>query len=168
MIVRGRLRVIALLVLLTGCESTPTHTFTYAAQGTVIQAERFVGQVLGQDTWPLPYRGINIDQPLQRMQERFPQLKEQLDSGALGMTDDGEVAVHETGTSSPELFALVRDENRDRAVFYYGMAVAVGHGGEVLQFWLPYVKATFGAEWRKHAPSGWYLRNERGEWSRQP
>jgi hypothetical protein len=165
---RGHLRFFALLVLLAGCESTPTHTLTYAAQGTVIQAERFVGQVFGKEVWPLPYGGANIDQPLQRMQARFPQLRIALDSGVLGLTDDGEVAIREPGTTTPELFALVRDENRDRAVFYFGMAVAVGHGGDTLQSWIPYVKTTFGTEWQKNAPAGWYLRNELGEWRRQP
>ena len=165
---RGRLLVFALLAFLAACESTPTHLFTYAAQGTVIQAERFVGSILGQDVWPLPYRGTNIDQPLQRMQGRFAQLKEQLDAGVVGLTDDGEVALRQPDASLPELFTLVRDENRDRAIFYFGMAVAVGHGSDTLQTWLPYVKATFGAEWQKHASAGWYLRNEGGEWHRQP
>lgn len=164
---RGRLLLVVLLALLAGCESTPTHLFTYAAQGTVIQAERYVAMVFGKDVWPLPYGGAAIDEPLQRMQARLPQLKTQLDAGVLGLTDDGEVALRQSDSSATELFSLVRDENRDRAVFYVGMAVAVGHGQDTLPFWLPYVKATFGAEWHKNAPSGWYLRNAQGEWRRQ-
>jgi len=166
--IRGCLLAIFLLGFLAGCESTPTHLFTYAAQGTVIQAERFVGQVLGKEVWPLPYGGANIDQPLQRIKARFPQLKAQLDSGVLGLTAEGEVAIREPSSSTPELFALVRDENRDRAVFYVGMAVAVGHGFEMLQSWLPYVKETFGNEWQAQAPASWWLRNEQGEWHRKP
>jgi hypothetical protein len=165
--IRGGLLVFALLGFLAGCESTPTHLFTYAAQGTVIQAERFVGKVFGKEVWPLPYGGANIDEPLQRMNERFPQLKSQLDSGALGLTAEGEVAIREPATATPELLALVRDENRDRAVFYVGMAVAVGHGFDTLQSWLPYVRETFGGEWQAQAPVTWWLRNEQGEWRRK-
>ncbi|MEI7612058.1 MAG: DUF1318 domain-containing protein [Betaproteobacteria bacterium] len=164
---RGCLLLVVSLLLLAGCESTPTHLFTYAAQGTVIQAERYVGMVFGREVWPLPYGGAAIDQPLQRMQTRFPQLRAQLDAGVLGLTADGEVELRESDSSSPEILSMVRDENRDRAVFYVGMAVAVGHGQDNLPSWLPYVKATFGGEWQKNAPSGWYLRNSQGEWRRQ-
>jgi hypothetical protein len=34
----------------------------------------------------------------------------------------------------------------------------------MLSSWLPYVDASFGAEWQKQAPAGWWLRNEKGEW----
>ena len=156
------------LVALMGCETTPTHLFTYAAQGTVIQAERLVGLLLGKEVWPLPYSGVNLDQPLLSMNSRFTQLKIQLDKGRIGLTDDGDVAIREFEATNPELFLLVREENRDRAVFYFGMAVAVGHGSDTLQNWLPYVKAVFGAEWQKQAPPGWWFRNSLGEWKHKP
>ncbi|MFZ4536529.1 DUF1318 domain-containing protein [Propionivibrio sp.] len=162
------LLLLALLVPLAACESTPTHLFTYAAQGTVIQAERLVGQFFGKDVYPLPYGGPDIDRPLQRMHARFPQLKAQLDNGTLGLTEDGDVAIREAGASTPELKKLVRAENRDRAVLYTAMSMAVGHGTDDLQSWLPYTDATFGAEWQKQAPSGWWLRNENDEWRRKP
>lgn len=157
------------LVLLAACESTPNHLLTYAAQGTAIQAERLVGQLLGKDVWPLPYQGMydstNISAPLQRMRDRFTVLKSHLDSGEVGLTDDGDVAIRGDGSGSPELVQLVREENQDRAIFYFGMCSAVGHGGaDVLYAWLPYVRVTFGAEWQKQAPEAWWLRNERGEW----
>ena len=165
MILWGRFLFLMALLALAGCETNPTHLLTYAAQGTVIQAERLVGLFLGKDVWPLPYGGANLDQPLLRMSSRFPQLKTKLDTGLIGLTDDGDVAIRESGTTTPELFLLVREENRDRAVFYFGMAAAVGHGSDTLHTWLPYVKAVFGAEWQRQAPSGWWLRNDLGEWT---
>ena len=157
------------LFSLAGCESTPNHLLTYAAQGTVIQAQRLVGQLLGKEVWPLPYDGMyastNISLPLNRMQARFPALKALLESGEIGLTDDGDVAMRDTASVSQEVVELVDEENRDRAVFYLGMCSAVGHGdGDVQQSWLRYVRVTFGAEWKKQAPNGWWLRNERGEW----
>ena len=159
---------VLMLLSLAACESTPTHLFTYAAQGTVIQAERLVGQFFARDVAPLPYGGANIDQPLQRMHERFSQLKTQLDNGTLGLTEEGDVAIRNAGETTPELSKLVRAENRDRTVLYIGMSAAVGHGGDSLQSWLRYTDAIFGAEWQKQAPDGWWLRNEQGEWHRKP
>ena len=175
------------LVLVAGCDSmppslsssfsTPTHLVTYGAQGTEIQSERLVGQFLGKDVWPLPYGGPNIASPLERMRARFPELRAELDRGTLGVTDDGEIAVHSTDAETSDavqnettaaLFALARAENRDRQLFYIGLSIAVGHGSEDLYSWLGFVKATFGAEWQKQAPSGWWLRDEKGLWRRQP
>jgi hypothetical protein len=156
--------VVVSLALLAACESTSTHLFTYAAQGTVIQADRLVSQFFGGSRDPLPYGGPNIANPLSRMHERFPALKVQLDLGAVGLTEDGDVAIREAASVTSELKNLVRAENRDRAVLYTGMADAVGHGNDMLSTWLPYVDASFGAEWQKQAPAGWWLRNEKGEW----
>jgi hypothetical protein len=156
------------LLVLAACETTPTHLLTYGAQGTQVQAERLVGQFFEREVDPLPYGGPDIDRPLQRMHARFPQLKEALDAGLLGLTEDGDVAIPEAVRSTPELKALVRAENRDRAVLYTAMSAAVGHGNDDLRYWLPYNDASFGAEWQKQAPSGWWLRNAEGEWRRKP
>jgi hypothetical protein len=153
------------LLALSACESTPAHLFTYAAQGTVIQAERLVGQLLGETVDPLPYGGSDIDRPLARMLERFPQLRTQLDNGALGLTEDGDVAIRDAGATTPELKKLVRAENRDRAVLYSAMSTALGHSDASF---LPYVDATFAGEWQKQAPAGWWLRDQQGEWQRKP
>jgi len=146
---------------------TPEFVFTYAAQGTAIQAERLVGRFFGKPG-PLLYGGVGIEQPVQHMQERFPELKKQLDEGNLGLAEDGDIDIPNTALATPELKRLVRAENRDRAFLYNAMTVAVGHDRHERWSWLAYVDATFGAEWQKQAPSGWWLRNERGEWRQKP
>ena len=158
---------VASLALFSACESTGTHLLTYAAQGTVIQADRLVRQFFSGSREALPYGGPDIDGPLQRMHERFPELKAQLELGTLGLTEDGDVAIREAGGATPELKQLLRAENRDRAVLYTAMAAAVGHGRDTLVYWLPYVDASFGAEWQKQAPDGWWLRNGQNEWRRK-
>ncbi len=155
------------LALLAACESTGTHLLTYAAQGTLIQADRLVRQIFSGNPEPLPYGGPDIDGPLRRMHERFPELRGQLDLGLLGLTEDGDVAIREASGATPELKALVRAENRDRALLYTGMAAAVGHGRETMSQWLPYVDASFGAEWQKQAPAGWWLRDAQNEWQKK-
>lgn len=159
---------VAIVLSLAACESTPTHLLTYAAAGTEIQAERLVGQMFGEDVWPLPYQGrqgaINIAEPLARMQARFPELQRHLERGEIGLAEDGRVAVREVERVSPALFQLVREENDDRDVFYYGMCIAVGHGDDSLPAWLSFVRQTFGKAWQKRAPAGWWRISSTGEW----
>jgi len=159
---------IVAVLSLAACESTPNHLLTYAAAGTEIQAERLVGQMFGEDVWPLPYQGrqgaINISEPLERMQARFPALQRHFERGEIGLTDDGRIAVRDVERVSPELFQLVREENDDRDVFYYGMCIAVGHGDNSLVFWLPYVRSTFGKAWQNKSPAGWWRISSKGDW----
>lgn len=156
------------LFLLSACESSPTHLFTYAAAATEIQADRLVGQMLGKDVWPLPYRGrygsVDISEPLARMQARFPLLKSSLEGGEVGLAASGEVVLREPDRASADLSQLVRDENRDRAIFYEGMCSAVGHDGGDSTGWLPYVRVTFGTAWQKQAQDGWWTVDGQGVW----
>ena len=148
------------VLLLAACESTPTRLFTYAAQGVEIQAGRLVGQFFGKDVAPLPYAGGNIDPPLQRMHARFPQLIPLFESGVLGLTEDGDVALRGSDATS-ELKKIVRVENRDRAILYAAMVDAVGHDYSAF---VHYVDSTFGTEWQKQAPAGWWLLDGHGGW----
>jgi hypothetical protein len=155
---------VALLLGLSGCASTPDHLLTYPAQGVVIQADRLVAPFFGRAADPLPYGGPDIDQPLRRMHERFVQLKPELDSGTLGLTDEGEVAIREAAAETPELGLLVCAENKDRAILYRAMSTAVGYSEGI---YVPYVEASFASEWQKQAPAGWWLRDDRGQWSQK-
>jgi len=152
---------LALLLTLAGCQSTPTHLLTYSAQGVVIQAERLVAPFFDRAADPLPYGGPDIDQPLRSMHERFARLKSQLDSGALGLTDEGEVAIREVAATTAELELLTCAENRDRAILYRAMSTAAGYSDGV---YIPYVEASFATEWQKQALAGWWLRDDRGQW----
>ena len=158
-------------VSLAGCESTPERVFTYGAKGTVIQAERLVADVYGQPADPLPYGGPDIDGPLASMKARWPDLKPLLEAGTLGLTDDGEIAVHETGTRSRDevkpLRRLVRAENRDRHVLYRAMTAAIGHADDTLPLMLGHTEDTFGHEWIKQAPKGWWVQDHTGHWTQK-
>jgi hypothetical protein len=169
-------RILALLASiaaasLAGCESTPERVFTYGAKGTVIQAERFVADVYGHVADPLPYGGPDIDGPLASMKARWPDLKPLLEAGTLGLTDDGEIAIHEIGARSrgevKQLRRLVRAENRDRHVLYRAMTAAIGHGDDTLSLMIGHTEDTFGHEWITQAPKGWWVQDHTGRWAQK-
>lgn len=168
--IRNLLVVAALL--LAACESTPTRVFTYGARGAEIQAERLVARVYGLPADPLPYGGPDIDRPLQRMVARWPELKVLLEDGTIGLTADGEVAIRDFAgrdqAVARQLKALVKAENRDRDELYRGMTAAIGHGGNTLPQMLGYTEDTFGGEWLRQAPAGWWGQDHQGRWSRKP
>lgn len=158
----------ALMALLAGCETSGGMLLTYGAQGTKIQAERLVAKVYGLPGQPLPYGGPDIDNPLKRMQQRWPQLKTELDQGSVGFTDTGYVAIREAGNKSAELKQLVRAENTDRQILYRGMTDAVGHNTEALAAWIAYTEDSFAEEWIRQAPTGWWLFDSEQGWRRKP
>lgn len=169
-------RILALLVgiaaaSLAGCESTPERVFTYGAMGTVIQAERLVADVYGQPADPLPYGGPDIDGPLARMKARWPDLQPLLEAGTLGLTDDGEIAIHEVGARSRaevrSLRKLTKSENYDRNVLYRAMTGAIGHADDTFQLMIDYTEDTFGREWVKQAPQGWWVQDHQGRWAQK-
>lgn len=102
-----------------------------------------------------------------RMQARFKStLKALLDSGAIGFTRDGLVAVHDAGkiplSQRAQANAAVADENSDRSALYGEIARANGHPE-----WEPQIRATFAKGWIERAPAGWYYQDAAGAWKRK-
>ncbi|MGF6709483.1 uncharacterized protein YdbL (DUF1318 family) [Luteibacter sp. W1I16] len=102
-----------------------------------------------------------------RMKARFGgQLKALFDSGAVGFTADGLVAVRDAGAlpldQRSQADALVKQENNDRDTLYRAIAAANGHPE-----WEPQIRKTFADGWVQRAPSGWYYRDASGAWKRK-
>jgi uncharacterized protein YdbL (DUF1318 family) len=102
-----------------------------------------------------------------RMTARFRgQLKALFDSGAVGFTSDGLVAVRDASAlpldQRSQADGLVRQENDDRDALYRAVAVANGHPE-----WEPQIRRTFAQGWIERAPSGWYYRDASGAWKRK-
>lgn len=102
-----------------------------------------------------------------RMSQRFATtLKAHFDSGALGFTRDGLVAVRDAAAIAlPEratVNAAVADENRDREAVYREIALANGHAE-----WAPQIRATFAQQWIERAKAGWYYQDSRNAWQRK-
>lgn len=171
---RGAVLIAAAFVALAGltaCETTPERVFTYGARGVEIQAERFVAEVYGHPSDPLPYGNADIYYAVDGIKARWPSLKPLLEGGTVGLTEDGDVAIRDAGSRSGDelrkLRALVKAENRDRFFLYRGMVAASGHDGGGSTLMMDYVEDRFASEWWKQAPKGWWLQDHRSHWTQK-
>lgn len=102
----------------------------------------------------------------ERMRVRFDALKPHFDSGAVGMTADGRIAVRDPAAlplkDRAALNQAVAEDNRDRDAVYREIAVANGHPE-----WEAQIRETFAREWIERAASGWYYQNAGGAWARK-
>ena len=102
-----------------------------------------------------------------RMQERFStRLRAHVDSGALGFTRDGLVAMRDAAAvplaQRAAVNAEVAAENRDREAVYREIALANGHAD-----WAPQIRATFARQWIERARPGWYYQDSNSAWQRK-
>jgi uncharacterized protein YdbL (DUF1318 family) len=102
-----------------------------------------------------------------RMRARFRStLRSLLDSGAVGFTRDGLVAVHDAGkiplSQRAQATAAVSDENGDRNALYREIARANGHPE-----WESQIRSTFAKGWIERAHGGWYYQDAAGAWKRK-
>lgn len=102
-----------------------------------------------------------------RMHQRFGgTLGQLLDSGAVGFTHDGMVAVRDAAkvplSQRAQANAAVADENRDRNALYREIASANGHPE-----WESQIRATFAKSWIEKAHAGWYYQNAAGAWQKK-
>ncbi|MGB8633978.1 MAG: YdbL family protein [Rhodanobacteraceae bacterium] len=101
------------------------------------------------------------------MRARFNKsLKPLLDSGAIGFTSDGMVALHDAGSvplsQRNQVRQLIDSENRDRNEVYKKIAAANGHPE-----WEEKIRKTFAGEWLKQAHAGWYYQDAAGNWKQK-
>jgi uncharacterized protein YdbL (DUF1318 family) len=96
------------------------------------------------------------------MAKRHQSLAPYYDSGAVGLTDEGLIAVRDAKAiplqDRPTVNALVAAENRDRNALYLAIAQANGHPE-----WEPDIRATFARRWIERANKGWWSESQ-GVW----
>ena len=102
-----------------------------------------------------------------RMQGRFQgALGDLLDSGAVGFTRDGMVAMRDAAkvplSQRAQANATVADENRDRIALYREIANANNHPE-----WEAQIRATFAKTWIEKAHAGWYYQDASGAWQKK-
>lgn len=99
------------------------------------------------------------------LQARFASLKPLLDSGAVGLTGDGRVALRDpNAVPLPERNAanrLIAAENEDRAALYRAIAAANGQPQ-----WEGQIRAVFAQRWVAKASAGWWY-EEAGGWTQK-
>jgi uncharacterized protein YdbL (DUF1318 family) len=100
------------------------------------------------------------------MKARHRQLLPYYDSGAVGMTREGLIAVRDLKAvplrERSKLQALVKAENRDRNALYAEIARANGRPE-----WESEIRATFARRWVDNAPAGWWYQDGEGDWQRK-
>ena len=96
------------------------------------------------------------------MRARHAQLLPHYNSGAIGLTANGLVAVRDAKSiplsARKSVKRLVADDNRDRSALYREIAAANGHPE-----WEAQIQATFARRWIDLAQSGWYYQSG-GSW----
>ena len=106
-----------------------------------------------------------IEQIKARMASRFGELRPFLDSGAVGLTGDGLVAVHDANAASmaerARMNQLVNAENKDRKALYQAIADANNQPG-----WAGQIQKTFAERWISQAQSGWWYQSG-GSWKQK-
>ena len=99
------------------------------------------------------------------MRARHAQLLPYYDSGAIGLTDNGLVAVRDPKavplSARKTVNQLVADDNNDRAALYREIAAANGHPE-----WEAQIQQTFARRWIELAQAGWYYQSG-GGWVRK-
>ena len=98
------------------------------------------------------------------MQQRFGQLKKYFDSGVIGLTTDGLVAMRDQNAvplaERAVVTRLVTEDNRDRETLYKELAKANKHPE-----WEPDIRRTFARRWvERGAQGGWYYQDAGGKW----
>jgi uncharacterized protein YdbL (DUF1318 family) len=98
------------------------------------------------------------------MQQRFGELKKYFDTGVIGLTADGQVAIRDQNAiplaERAVVARLVAEDNRDRATLYAEIAKANKHPE-----WEPDIRRTFARRWvERGAQPGWYYQDSSGKW----
>lgn len=100
------------------------------------------------------------------MQQRHAELLPLYNSGAIGLTRDGLVALRDAGAvplaARARANALVAEENNDRNALYREIARANGHPE-----WEGDIRNTFANRWVQRAQPGWYYQTPAGSWARK-
>ena len=102
-----------------------------------------------------------IEQIKARMASRFGELRPFLDSGAIGLTGDGLIAVHDANAASladrARMNQLVSAENKDRKALYQAIADANNQPS-----WAAQIQKTFAERWITQANKGWWYQSGGG------
>lgn len=145
-------------------------TSLYEASG---QGERFV-IVKSVLDWLVPPAAaeadLNISSPAintlqKQMKARHSSLKSYYSNGAIGLTEQGLLAIHNAKVVSlkdrNKVKALLADENKDRQALYAELARANGHPE-----WKADIQATFARRWVDKASKGWWYETG-GTWQQK-
>jgi uncharacterized protein YdbL (DUF1318 family) len=115
---------------------------------------------------------VNVSTPAIRnlkaaMAGRFPQLQPLYSKGAIGETNNGHLAVRDTGALSlkekADVNRLVDQENADREALY----AEIIRANNLDTSKLAEVQRLFANSWRDKSSPGWWIQSDNGQWSKR-
>jgi uncharacterized protein len=146
---------------------TPTHeqSIWLAAAGGLLNL--LIPTAAAQASPNLDIADPQIRAVTASLQQRFTALKKYFDSGVIGLTGDGLVAVRDQNTiplaERATVARLVAEDNRDRETLYSELARANKHPE-----WEPDIRRTFARRWvERGAQPGWYYQDSAGRWAQK-
>lgn len=113
---------------------------------------------------------ININSPAinalqSKMKSRHDQLQPFYQSGAIGLTQDGLIALRDAKAVALKdrnvINSLIAEENQDRKALYAEIARANGHPE-----WQADIQETFARRWISNAAKGWWFQ-QNGSWQQK-
>jgi len=150
-------------------QPAPTTTPVRADQPVLLAAAGALLNLLipaaeAQGSPNLDVSGPEIRAVTGSMQQRFGQLQKYFQSGVIGLTTDGLIAVRDQNAvplaERAVVTRLVTEDNRDRETLYAELAKANKHPE-----WEPDIRRTFARRWvERGAQSGWYYQDSGGKW----
>ena len=100
------------------------------------------------------------------MEKRHRQLAPYYDSGAVGITNKGQVQIRDQKLvplkDRNQVNSLIAQENRDRTALYAEIAKANSHPE-----WEAEISSTFARRWVENAHSGWWYMDAKGKWTQK-
>lgn len=144
-------------------QPTPGDTSRLESKPLWLVAADFVMPVAAAAEPKLDVSSAEVKRLSGAMEARFPQLEPLLNSGTLGLTNDGYIGVRDAGSvplaERNAVRSLVANENADRASLYREIAVANGQPQ-----WEAQIRSAFAARWIARAKTGWYYQDAGGAW----
>lgn len=132
---------------------------------TLLTAE--ASHALGQNPADIQVQSAAVSSLKRSLAERFTVLMPFFESGAVGLTSDGYIAMRDpgalNGANEFELEMLILDDNNDRRTLYREIARLNGRPE-----WELRLQYTFAERWISRAPVGWFCRDSSGKWARKP
>jgi uncharacterized protein len=97
------------------------------------------------------------------LRDGHKQLRPLYESGAIGLTHDGNIGLRDANAiplaQRAQVNALISQGNQDRAALYREIARA-----NAKPEWEGEIRSTFAQRWIERAPAGWYYQNASGAW----
>ncbi len=142
----------------------PEHSLVAVAFGNLLNAVIPAAHAQGAEN--LDVSSPAIKQITASMTARMGQLEKFFASGAVGLTNNGNVEVRDlNAVALPDratVKRLVSEDNADRAQLYSEIAKANNHPE-----WEADIRKSFARRWVVKAKAGWYYQDETGAWKQK-